>query len=539
MGRLMTGRQKFGVLGTFFFAYLVLGSREQPWNDARQLHQVAESIVTRGAVDVQMRTPLERDGKFYAAHPLLVSLIHVPGVLVHKAAAAAIPAVDQPARAIGSHLGPSLLGALVCLLFVQIALELGVGFRAASLSTVVLGFATMVAVYARSPWSEITQTAAFAGFFLWLLRVAKDPSRKAALWFGIWVALLVNTKLVFALALPGAALFAGRKILQQHGRAVLARTIGTAALGALPGVIMVLGYNFARTHSLFGTGYNNLSGGEAFGEHVRVGLWGLFLSPGKSVFLYNLPLVVALLALPHVWRTRSRDWLVALLVTAAPVVFVYSRYSFWAGDWCWGPRYILFLVPIALLPAAFLLDDLLRVPRAWVLPAWAGVLALGLWVQIVGAAFYWDHFIRIAQDVQAQWLGQVVRTGAFPPDRGGACDPCFEDLHGLNWLPAFAPIEGHAWLLRHVVARDPWQIAEADAPWHRYTNLKMNIARSYAGARLDWWMLDFKGGLRPLGGLLIVLWAGGAAIGATFWLRSGSRAPQLRGDLVGKQDALG
>jgi hypothetical protein len=500
---------------------------------------VAEAIVSRGAINVQMRTGLERGGKFYGAHPLLVSLIHVPGVLVHRAATALLPAVDQPARAIGSHLGPSLLGALVCLLFMEIALELGVGFRATSLSALVLGFATMIAVYARSPWSEITQTAAFAGFFLWLLRVAKDPSRKAALWFGIWAALLVNTKLIFALALPGAALFAGRQILQKHGRDVLLRTVGTAALGALPGVVMVLGYNFARTRSLLGTGYNIGGGGEVFGEQLPIGLWGLFLSPGKSVFLYNLPLVVALLALPHAWRTRSRDWAVALLLTAAPVVLVYSRFYFWAGDWCWGPRYIMFLVPIALLPAVFLLDDLLRSPRAWTLPAWAGVLALGAWIQIVGAAFYWDHFIRIAQDVQTQWLGPVVRSGANPPDRGGACDPCFEDLHGLNWLPPFSPLEGHAWLFRHVVAGDSWQVADADAPWRRYTKLKMNIARTYAGARLDWWMLDFKGDLRPVGLLLFVLWAAGAAAGATFWLRSGARAPQLRGDLVGKQDALG
>jgi hypothetical protein len=521
----MSGRQKLGVLGTFFFAYLLLGSREQPWNDARQLHQVAEAIVARGAIDVQMHTPVERNGKFYAAHPFLVSAIHIPGVLIHRAAARIWPRADQPARAMGSHLGPSLLGALVCLLFMQVCLELEVSFVAASLSALVLGFGTMVAIYARSPWSEISQTAAFVGFFLWLLRVAHAPTRRAALWFGIWAALLVNTKLIFALALPGAALYAGRKILRTHGPEALVRTTITAALGGLPGLLMVLGYNYARTHSLLGTGYNNLSGGEAFAEKIRVGLWGLFLSPGKSLFLYNLPLVVALLALPHVLRTRSRDWLIALLVTAAPVVIVYSRYSFWAGDWCWGPRYILFLVPIALLPAVFLLDDLLLSPRAWILPAWAGVLALGLWVQVVGGAFYWDHFIRIAQDAQTQWLGRPVRTGAYPPDRGGACDPCFEDLHGLNWLPAFAPIDGHAWLLRHVLARHPWQTAEADAPWHRYTSLNLDIARSYGGARLDWWGLDFTGKLRPAGIVLFILMAAGTAGSATVWLRARKPRP--------------
>jgi hypothetical protein len=515
----MTRRHKLAVVSTFFFAYLLLGSREQPWNDARQLHQVAEALVGRGAVNVQMNTPLARDGKHYAAHPLLVSAVHVPGVLLHKAAARLWPSADQPARAMGSHIGSSLLGALVCLMFMQICMQLGVSFRAASLSALILGFATMIAVYARSPWSEITQTAAFVGFYLWLLRVAEVPSRRTALWFGVWTALLVNSKLIFALALPGAIVYAGQKILRAHGREVLWRTTLMVALGALPGLLLVLGYNFARTHSLLGTGYNNLSGGEAFAEKIRVGLWGLFFSPGKSVFLYNPPLIVALLALPYALRTRSRDWLVALIATAAPVVVVYSRYSFWAGDWCWGPRYILFLVPIALLPAVFLFDDLLDAQHRWTPPAWAGLLVLGFWIQVLGAAFYWDHFIRIAQEARTQWLGPVNRTGAFPPDRGGACDPCFEDLHGLNWLPAFSPLEGHAWLFRHVRAGDSWQVAEADAPWRRYTNLKLNIARSYGAVRIDWWLLDFKGPLRPGGIVLLLLMSLGTAVSAGFWVR--------------------
>jgi hypothetical protein len=172
-----------------------------------------------------------------------------------------------------------------------------------------------------------------------------------------------------------------------------------------------------------------------------------------------------------------------------------------------------------LLPAVFLLDDRLRAGGRRFLVAWAAVAALGLWVQVLGASFYWDHFIRVAQQAQEQWLGSVNRKGAFPPDRGGACDPCFEDLHGLNWLPPFAPIGGHAWLLRHVAAGDDWQHAEADAPWHRYTNLRLDIARTYGAARPDWWLLDFTGRLRPGGWLLLVFEAGGLLLSAVAWAR--------------------
>lgn len=50
--------------------------------------------------------------------------------------------------------------------------------------------------------------------------------------------------------------------------------------------------------------------------------------------------------------------LMALLV-AGPVVLLYGKMLYWSGDYAWGPRYLTFIVPLLLLPAAVLLDDLL------------------------------------------------------------------------------------------------------------------------------------------------------------------------------------
>jgi hypothetical protein len=36
-------------------------------------------------------------------------------------------------------------------------------------------------------------------------------------------------------------------------------------------------------------------------------------------------------------------------------------------------------------------------------------------------------------------------------------------------------------------------VAEADGPWHRYTNIPLtDIAGPYARGRLDWWYLEFS-----------------------------------------------
>jgi hypothetical protein len=94
-------------------------------------------------------------------------------------------------------------------------------------------------------------------------------------------------------------------------------------------------------------------------------------------------------------------------------------------------------------------------------------------VQVVGASQYWDHFIRFSRTAQVQWLGGPNRAGALTADKGGACDPCFEDFYARNYTPAFQPIDTQWWILKHHLLSDPWPVAAADMPlqerWKRAT----------------------------------------------------------------------
>jgi hypothetical protein len=515
----MSWAQKLGLFLTVFFAYQLSQSRELPWNDGRRIQQVAESIVHRGTVEVAP-PGIPHNGKYYAVNPFLPSAIHVPGAYLHKQLRKIWPAHSEPLKAMGSHLGPAALGALVCLLFALLCRDLGVSSLATNLGVIGLGFGSMVWVYARSPWSEISQTAAFLGFFLWLLRLGQRPSGRAALWLGFWAGMLINTKVVYLLALPGAALFASLLVWRQRGTRALLGLLPWAVLGFLPGLLIMLAYNYVRTGSILDVGYTlpiSQVPARTFAETPFWGLWGLLLSPGKSVFLYSPPLFASAVALPFAWRNHDRAWLWALLASAGPVVFVNARYLFWSGDWCWGPRYLLFVIPPLLLPAVFALDRLLAVRRTAALIGATALFAAGLFVQVLGNAFYWDHFIRISQEARTRWLGAPNRAGAASLDRGGQCDPCFEDFYPFNWLPGLTPVEGHAWLLRHVPAAHDWRRAEADAPWHRYTTLQLDIANTYGRARVDWWLLDWGGRRKIAGRILLALMIAGTAGSTLLW----------------------
>ena len=152
--------------------------------------------------------------------------------------------------------------------------------------------------------------------------------------------------------------------------------------------------------------------------------------------------------------------------------------------------------------------------------ACGALFLVGLWVQVVGASQYWDSFIRFSKAAQTQWLGVPNRTGAATPDRGGACDPCFEDFYARNYTPAFQPIDGQWWYLKHHLFSDPWEIAVKDMPLGRYTRLEFPQARRwYENPPWDWWKLDFVGRYRGAGNLLLILFLAGLATGTTLWIR--------------------
>jgi hypothetical protein len=538
------------VLGVAAF-YLLTGSRERPWSDATPIYEVADSLVSQGTIAISTPWPVDlkpgRQGRTYAVAPLLPSLIHVPGAGLRRMAGAIWPASRELTWPFAAHLAPAALGGVTCALFVLLAMALGFSPRVGLVGAGMLAFASTLWVYARYPYGEILQAACFTWFFLQVVRItpedsAATPRSPAAeerpavaarrrpswlswlawldnrgMWLGLAAGLLVNSKTIFVAALPGAGLFLLVKLWPDRRRAV--RVAGSAALAFAPLFAVILAYNAARWGSPLRSGYD-LSV-PVFTERPLFGLWGMFLSPGKSAFLYSPPLLLALVALPRaIRRIPSVLWL--LLLTAGPVLLIYSAFIFWSGDYAWGPRYLVFAVPVLFLPALCLIEDLQALPRGWGRRARLGavgvVLGAGLFVQVLGNTFHWDHFIRIAREARSHWLGFPNRSGSPIPPRDEICGACFEDMHPIQWLPPFSPIEGHLWLARHVLRGDTWQVAEAAAPWRRYTSLQIFIGSTYPRARIDWWFLDYPPrrltgvGLVVLG-LLGTVTVGAAAVG--------------------------
>jgi len=502
-----------------FSCYLLASSREPAWGDAHSMWEVADRIAQHGAIDIRTRWPDDippgRDGKTYGITPIGASLVHVPGAALTAATFALAPRYDVLARPLFTHLAPAALGALSCVLFFLLLVELGRSQRTASTCTAILAVATTLWIYARMPYSEIVQLTCFLGTFRQTLRVAERASKRDALWFGAWAGMLLNSKYVFGLAIAGAAALIAWSLRKR--RAELVRVAIWSAVTAVPLLVLALVYNYLRWGSIAKTGYEPYLSWY-FGGSVFDGAWGMLASPNKSAFLYSPPLVLALFGWPAAIRDRPRLGL-ALALLVVPTFVVYCTYRSWSGDYAWGPRFFVWAVPVLLVGIAWFVDRMSRWKRALV----AAVIAAGIAVQLLGSALYWDHFIRIAIDVKNQWLGNPNRTGAYIPEKGrGHCDSCFEDTYEILWTPAFQPIKGHWWLVKSLARGDDAVTAQTDAPWRRYTSLSVNLAANYPRVRIDWWGLLW---LRdaphtwPAGLVLLLLLGAGTGLGIWRWIR--------------------
>lgn len=478
-----------------FAFYWATTSREPAWGDARPMWEVAEGLVNHGKLSIATRwpedIPLGTDGRVYGITPIGTALVHVPGAALAALFHAIASDHDPLVRPLAVHLAPSLLGATAAVLFFLLLVDLGIRRRTASACTAILVTASTLWVYAHYPYSEILQLTCFVGLFRATLRTADQPTRRNALWWGTWAGCALNAKYVLALAIVGgAAVIALAWYRERDRRREFVRALGWAAAAAAPWLVLAMVYNAIRWGSPLETGYGPYLGA-FFGGSLFDGAWGMLASPNKSALLYSPPLILAVLAMPRAYRAVPRLG-VATLVMCVPSWLVYCSYRSWSGDYAWGPRFFVWMVPVLMIPIAWWFDR--ERPARWraALARWAtrAIVGAGIAIQLLGIALYWDHFIRLAIDAKNQWLGQPNRRGAYIAERGrGHCDSCFEDTYEIMWAPPFHPIRGHWWLVQSIARGDSAAEAQQSAPWRTYTTLDVRLDQNYPRARIDWWGL--------------------------------------------------
>jgi len=221
---------------------------------------------------------------------------------------------------------------------------MGTDRRTSLLATLVLALATPLFAYSGWFFSEPLACALLLGA-AWSLFGQNDviPARRAAL-AGALLGFAVLVRPTHILLAP---IFLVAILVRERRSGLKPASVAAVVLGVV--LATYLSYNYFVFGNPLQFGYPDSA--EA-GKHVtgfetplRLGLTGFLFSPGKSIFLFAPPVLLALWGLPALWE-RDRGLATIATVSLPLALGFYARYTQWEGGYCFGPRY---LVPALLL----------------------------------------------------------------------------------------------------------------------------------------------------------------------------------------------
>jgi len=487
--------QKPSVAIFFFFAafYYFTNAGWYKAGDEFFMIQVARQMVSKGRIGFEVKElPQELyyeeyiikgpDGLYYTKWGLGQSLVEVPFIFLHRLTTSGDlptymgeggPGAPYHSEWMFLILCPSLISAVGCVLVYCLGRRLGFSERVSMVLCVVYGLCTMAWPYSKSLMSEGTLNVAMLGGVYSAVRYVGEKRWHWVAISGACMGFAVVTKITSLLIAP---LIVAYILASLRTKESLRRVLLFFAPPFCAFLVLQAYHNFTRYGSFWEWGYNAGRDALGFCTPLTVGLWGLLASPGKSFFLYAPTTLLGLLCLRSFLRHRRKE---ALLGLSICVVFtlLHARWWAWAGDWAWGPRFLLVITPYILLPCGILLERWNRLRRLQRLLAMA-LIFLSLGIQFLGVSVHPFSYT----EVRARALGQLMSPGIdFGSYRGWYTESAL-----AHFSPLFSHIAGNFWLCKHMyVDYDLW----GDVPWKSLGNFDLEKPMWVRGNRTTpfWW----------------------------------------------------
>jgi hypothetical protein len=355
--------------------------------DPDAMREEARNIVLHGglAADPGLAREMGEPGQFfaenisnslyYSKYGIANSLMYVPPMLAERVLTGELPVRTERTRLLILNVYNIALSALIAVLLFRITGLYARDPLARTAFVLASFYGTFLWNYLRAQSSEIFQVLFFLGFYLSFIRVLRSvspPGGQAApplplgalILSWVFIAALALTRVTYVLlsAAPWLAIGYG---LVNGGQAVSrpGRTIVVGLLAPTACVVATMGgVNWVKFGSPLLAGYHQWGGDcHAMTGDLIVATYGFLFSVQKSVFIHFPVLALALFGCGEFRRKYPGD---AVLLAGVFLAFfvVIGKFPIWRGDWCYGPRYLLFMLPAVSLPFVFALERWLTHP---------------------------------------------------------------------------------------------------------------------------------------------------------------------------------
>jgi len=438
--RQATARVFFIFFLTLNFLFLLVSSGRVRTRDELNADLQAESLATRGstaipqAVNFFFYGKYDRWGEPQPPYGPAHAAFLIPWYFAGRGILAVIPGIPYRAREVvvdatvvaSSATFAALAAGLAFLIFVRLGLSIRVSVMAASM----LALATPVLSYSAVLYSEPVACALLLGAAAALFtgRSKTLVSWQEAALGGILLGAMIWVRPAHVIAAPVFLV----ALLVRDGEK------GWRAARILASVVALFGLAYLwRNHYLFGDpfdfGYPSVSDGgknmNSFDTPLLTGLYGFLLSPGKSVFLFAPPI---LLAIAGIRKLARLDKALAVVAGALPIVylFFYATFTQWEGGFCVGPRYLVPAIAVLCLGLGPMLEN----AGPWIRRLAIGLSIAGFAVQAINLAtsffedqangHYYDAHYNYRMDyaplitMSHQLLHYMMSPVPAPPGRG-------------------------------------------------------------------------------------------------------------------------
>ena len=408
---------------------------------------------------------------------------------------------QYPERLFVGWTDPLVTAIGVALVFLTVRL-LGTERRWAVVLALVYAFGTYAMPHAKTFFSEPLATTLCVASLHFLVRCGLRRSFVDAVAAGAFIGLALHARSSVGLFIPVLGLYLlwvwsrPRFELRPLAGAVVAFGAGFA----VPLALLLL-TNWWRFGEPLNFGYANIP----LSYPMHEGLYGLFLSPGKSVLLYA-PVVAIGLVAPFVVDRERRPAAILCVAAGMANALFFSRFPHWHGDHSFGPRYLTMSIPFWVVAAGLVLD------RALWRRALVAAGGLGFVVALLGSVMYFNQYFHIAERASVPKLEMLPEGPNY--------------WRKMHFEPYWSPIAGHARALPSVFENSFERFDGEDdelQEWPGTTNEQYGWY--FAPPQLDswvYWLFPTHGPKRFL--LLVPVFLGLGIVGGRL-IRPSLRAP--------------
>jgi hypothetical protein len=434
-----------------FACYMLAYSGQLHTIDETSMFAVTESMVKWGRLDINQIAWSQ-----WALSPATAQGSFGPGGNVFSKKGLAISLLAVPLYWIGMNLSgmglvqttmllnpivTALTGTVVFLYLRQLGYSTKIGLWVALL----FGLGTVAVVYTKVFSSEPVSALALLLAVYFALRCHGRRALINSSLAGLALGLAVATTAANLITAPFLLLYLSRityhvsrftNSLRKHWQERWKHLV--FFLASLAIVCLLVGfYNYARFGNPLDSG-RRFAKGEVFSTPLWVGLYGLLLSPYKSIFLYSPILLASLASFPLFFRRHRREgWLIGLIVIAHLLLF--ATWYMWWGGFAWGPRFLVPLTPLLAVTLAPLVEIVLTRGS---LPAKLTLAALALLstaVQVLGVSV---NFVLYEVKLREIFPAPEINPALYDP-------PALYDLR-------YSPILGQLQLLSREYSDLAW-----------------------------------------------------------------------------------